>query len=128
MNLKKRVVLMSAELSTLNQTQNNDRTAELERLMLEKGLKFGPATGSYKGTLEKSFVIDASEDILPVVDELARKFGQESVLVVDENQKATLIFSDGKKEVLGQMMAVDHENAGENWTLVNGQYFTVKVI
>jgi len=126
MKNRKRVILVSAELKTLPSQTNEARTKSLENALKTKGYNFSQVLGSYKGSLEKSFLIDASEDILKNVHSLAGYFGQESILVVDELQKATLIDSNGQKEVIGEMKQVNSLTGLEGWTLVNGLFFTVK--
>lgn len=126
MNVKKRIAIISAELSTLTPNENSLRTSSLENALKTKGYIYNEALGSYKGSLEKSFIIDASEDIIKDLMGLARFFKQESILVVDELQNAVLMYSNGKNESIGQMNQINSAKGLESWTLVNGLFYTVK--
>lgn len=125
MNTKKRVILMSAELSTLTSFENADRTESLRMLLTNKGYNITSVLGSYKGKLERSFLIDASEDIVKPLQGVAGYFGQESILVVNEDQKANLIYSNGKTEQIGTMSQVNFIGDKDSWTLVNGLFYSV---
>lgn len=126
MNNKKRVILISAELSSLSKEANHSRTVGLEAILSWKGYKFSKALGSYKGSLETSFVVDASEDIVNNLMDIAKTASQESILVVNEDRKATLLYCNGKSEVLGEMIHIEPSEAIDSYTLVNGNYFKVK--
>jgi len=126
MNTKKRVVLMSAELSTLSSFDNASRTESLRMLLTNKGYNITSVLGSYKGKLERAFLIDASEDIIKPLTGVAGYFGQESILVVNEDQKSSLIYANGKTEFIGTMGTIDNIDKVENWTLVNGLFYSVK--
>jgi hypothetical protein len=126
MNIKKRIVILSAELKELTSLQNEYRTSSLKNALETKGYNFVQALGTYKGSLEKSFVVDASEDVLKPLQALAGFFRQESILVVNEDQKAILMYSNGQNEKLGQMTQVNSITGLDSWTLVNGLFYTVK--
>ena len=117
---------MSAELSTLSSFDNASRTESLRILLTNKGYNFTSVLGSYKGKLERSFLIDASEDIVKPLQGVAGYYKQEAILVVNEDQKASLIYNNGKTEKIGTMTQVDLIDNQENWTLVNGLFYTVK--
>lgn len=122
----KRVVLISAELSNLSKETNMSRTVGLEAVLSWKGYKFTKALGSYKGSQETSFVVDASEDIVNNLLEIAKTASQESILVVNEDRKASLLYPSGKSEFLGEMIHIEPSEAIDSYTLVNGNYFKVK--
>jgi len=134
MNIKKRVVIISAELKELNNSANDKRTVKLGADLLLYGLKFSRALGSYKGTTEKSFIVDASEDSsLKRVKVLAEMFNQESILIVqdDVSRSAELHFTaTGKVQRLGSIVSMTAIEASQedNWTLDLSQnlYFGVK--
>ena len=127
MKVFKRIVILSAELKSLEKHVNYGRTQNLKRLLDSKKYNYVEALGSYKGSQEKSFVVDASEDIIQQLRSLADFFKQESILVVDELQKATLIYCNGKKESIGEMISVSSLKGLENWTMINNDLmYTVK--
>jgi len=126
MNTKKRIILISAELSSLTSPENDQRTSSLKNLLTNKKYNFGQVLGSYKGSLEKSFIVDASEDVVKPLQLIASVFKQESILVVDELQNATLLYGNGKIEKIGTMSQVNSINGLGSWSLVNGLFYTVK--
>ena len=131
MNIKKRVVLISAELKTLSQVENVQRTARLGADLMMFGLGYKRAFGSYNGSIEKSFVVDASEDTaLEHLRDLASEYGQESILVVqdDANRSADLFFTFPKTiQRLGSFQAITALESRdlESWSLVDNQYYGI---
>ena len=126
MKTRKRIVLISAELSTLTGPENEQRTSNLKTLLNNKNYKFNAVMGSYKGSIEHSFIVDASEDIVGNLKALASYFKQESILVVDEMNKAALHYFNGKVDQLGEMIQVNSISGLDSWTLVNQLFYTVK--
>jgi len=133
MNIKKRVVIISAELKGLSEVENNRRTAKLATELRLHQLKFKRALGSYKDTTETSFIVDASEDITRKLAVLAETFEQESILIVQDDaaRNADLFFVfTGKTERIGQISHLTSIEASkeDNWTLdlENNLYFGVK--
>jgi hypothetical protein len=125
MNIKPRIVLFSLQTS---ETDNKEFQPYVENLLSEYGFK--RLIGSYKGSLEQSYLVVASEDkALYLVLGLARKFNQESVLIVDEERKATLKYiGSGETVKLGQFVSVSAIEAQglENWTLDGTNYYSVR--
>lgn len=77
-----------------------------------------PAEGSYKGDKELSFVItNPSRHIMKVIGSIIRHFNQESILVVDKDHKANLLYSKtGKLEEIGSLQFAENVNEGEDYT------------
>jgi hypothetical protein len=106
---------------------------DIERLSLW-GLK--PTVqllGSYKGKKNPSYLIEieSKQELRRVLD-CAKEANQESVLFLDQDRNATLMFIDmfvGDIE-LGRLVAVSEEEAKkeENWTFnpVTGVYYITK--
>lgn len=94
--------IISAELSSLKASENKARTLILVREMLELGLDFVAVKGVYKGVAERSFVV--FEHGMPTgwILDTMRKFGQESILAIESDNKATLVYADGSAECLGK--------------------------
>jgi len=126
MNNKPRIVFFSIQTPTTN---NSDYIGYVESIISKYGFK--EVLGSYKGVLEKSYMVIAKEDkALEQVMGLAEQFNQESVLIVDENRKATLKFVDGgelDKTELGNFVSISALEAQnlENWTLAGTNYYSV---
>lgn len=94
------------------------------------GLPFKVCLGSYKGKLERSYMVKAKtlSDNMRVF-ELAMQHGQESVLTVDRYGNASLLYLDGSKRIenVGNFGEIDRDMQGEldNWTLTeDGKLFT----
>lgn len=120
MNLIKRIVIFAV----------NDENMELKLTTgFVQDFKPKRVLGSYKGILETSFVANAdTDDKLDAVIQLAKQYNQESVLIIDEQRRASLFFiKTGQYEPIGDFRAVDAETAKslDNWTLDGTQYYAV---
>ncbi|QGF20952.1 hypothetical protein MA13_gp08 [Pectobacterium phage MA13] len=125
MKLPNMLVVMSACQSALADLKNDSNTAELNRL-LSYSYHYGPAMGCYKGKLEDSFVVQV-DDFREVghLVELAERFKQESILLVDSRDKAFL-YVLGTKEMrpLGPLYQTDRiPESADAFTLYNGLYY-----
>lgn len=89
----KNFVILSAERSELNAFQNMGNTLEMKEALTRRSMEFIEVNGVYKGTKEKSFAVkmNSSGDI-HWIKAVARFFKQESVLAVDANKRAVLVF------------------------------------
>lgn len=127
MNISRQVVILSAETKTESTESNNRRTNNLEACLGDLNLAARRATGVYNGTQETSFVvlINDQTDIDTLKDFAFKSFGQESILHVDSNQEAVLIFNDGKTEGLGRLEQVSKEIATgrDNYTIMGDSYY-----
>lgn len=125
MKLPNMLVVLSACQSALADDKNERNTAELNRL-LKSSYKYGPATGCYKGQLEDSFVVQADDfrDIGHLV-ELAARFKQESILLVDSRNKAFLYVLETKEmRQLGPLYQTDRiPESADAFTFFNGMYY-----
>jgi hypothetical protein len=62
----------------------------LGQQLAARGFNPSPVEGAYNGTPEKSWIVDVTEAPLLYVMELAKRYGQESVLVIDSECVAWL--------------------------------------
>lgn len=108
--------------------QKDHQIKRFMRFALRTNLGFKPLRGCYKGKPERSFIVNAKDwrKVQPFV------IGQESVLLLhDYNRadvpKATMIYSDGKREELGLFCQATAEvtKHRESWTFdpLSGCYF-----
>lgn len=101
----------------------NDLNKENE--LRSQGLK--EFLGCYKGQTEVSFmdVIDSKNGLEKILD-LAKKYNQESILKIDENNKASLIIVDTKDCIpLGQWTEVSSIEGLENYSVSqNGKIYS----
>lgn len=127
MNITQQVVILSGELSTVN--DNTRRTALLNDMIAELRLPFKRANGVYKGQSENSFVVIVNDqtDIDTLANFAFKSFGQESILHQDANQEARLIFANGTTQRLGRLEQVSKELAEslENYTVMDGKFYAV---
>jgi hypothetical protein len=115
-------LIMSAELRARTPAQDREnvaRTNELHRQLNARGITFVPALGSYKGVEERSVcALVYDSDDYDWLLQLAARYGQESVLVVDLNRVARLVYMAGGVERIGMMERVPEHVARERdgWT------------
>lgn len=93
-------VVISAERETWRDDMNQWRTASLESQIAHRDLAYVRVDGVYKGRAERSFVVflpaDRAAYTLEMLRGLARHWGQESILHVDANRGAELLYTDGR--------------------------------
>lgn len=122
-------VIFSAELASWSPAVNASRTEFLKRQLEARGLDFAPVLGSYKGVKEHSFIVLAPESssAFDQCVSIARHWGQESILSVDANRHATLVYlsatgAEGspiaRLESIGTFRAVSSTEAAQldGWT------------
>lgn len=147
MNIKPKIVILSAELSSLCPVENSARTQRLKKVLTDLHLSCGnfsnivEINGVYKGVMEDSFCISLKDDAWETELETLKgfaldNFGQEAVLFSDANRATELLFKDGQ-EFIGKLTSVSKEEAiqSENYSykdvynrgnLVRTDYFMVK--
>lgn len=94
--------------------------SKIEHDLKSKSLGFKIVKGSYKGTLETSILVIVDTDAKwNFIQDLAFRDGQESILLVNENRKANLVYRDYSVEPIGDFRNVSAVQAAEleNWTL-----------
>mgnify|MGYP003341069796 CR=1 FL=1 len=124
-----KVMILSAELSTLDKDTNEQRTAQLRQLLNDNNLPYIQCVGSYQGVEEVSFAVVVNvEQAKSMVIEMGQMFGQECVLYRDNYGHCSLLYSD-REESIGTMIAVPEAKAMEHdsWTYnpVAETYFIV---
>ena len=67
--------------------------------------------GCYKGEDERSYIIDAVENNLDEILDFAKQYNQESILHLDNQRLATLIFDRDNSVSLGRFKSVSESNA-----------------
>lgn len=127
---KNKFTILSAELSTLSESENAKRTELLRQMLADIKVDFLEAKGCYKGSEEVSFIVDTPDiAVFNTVYSFAKKqFNQESVLYVDENQEATLMYSkDFEMEKLGVFGQVNPKRLEtlDAYTVIDGTLYAV---
>ncbi len=126
--------IVSGALSVYNPRMNADRTDSLERWLRAEGFATVQVNGCYKGEREPAILVlddRADNDVCEqAVIRLARQYDQESVLAVDANRQARLIFcAFGNVNAIGRWHAVNVDTVmnkpDASYTERAGQYYTV---
>ena len=113
MNTFPKIVIFSAELSSLSKKENFIRTDELDSWLANNGYCFKLVQGCYKGNFEFSFCITLGEyeAIAPLIA-IANHYGQESILISNERRESDLInLKTQEITYLGRLKAVSYEMA-----------------
>ena len=109
---KKPFVIISAERFTNTIEENEKKHNELMTQLKKDKFSIKEVEGVYKGTVEKSIIVILNKRWLAVelatFKNYAAIFNQESILFVDEERNASLIFPYNKEnsEKLGKFIAV----------------------
>ncbi len=122
------ILILSAYQVSETQATNSKNHIVLGNSFKSAGVKFRYCTGVYKGTKEPSFMIDNNPDNLEVAIKIAQQFDQESILQMDNEGKAQLIFLKNRpKKTLGFINVSNIEPEGD-YTYVNDtqEYVTFK--
>ncbi len=126
--------IVSGALSVYNPRMNADRTDSLERWLRAKGFATVQVTGCYEGDREPAILVlddRADNDVCEqAVIRLARQYDQKSILAVDANRHARLIFCEFENtKAIGRWHAVNADtvinNPSASYTERAGQYYTV---
>lgn len=109
-------VVISAERVEYTDAVNQWRTDSLASQLAARDLRFIPVDGVYKGRAEHSFLVflppDHAAYTLTMLRQLGKRWGQESVLHVDANRGAELLYTDGRGPIdLGQWQTVSATEA-----------------
>ena len=124
----KPILILSAYQISETQATNSKNHLLLGTSFKSAGVKFRHCTGVCKGAKEPSFIIDNNPDNLEVAIKIAQQFDQESILQMDNEGRAQLIFLKNRpKKVLGFISVSNIEPEGD-YTYVNDtqEYVTFK--
>lgn len=132
MNIFTPFYIVSAALSHESARSNVDRTDSLERWLRKEGYATVQVNGCYKGETEPAVLVvdDRPGNGLcaMAVLRLARQYGQESILAVDANRLAGLIYcASGGFKSIGHWRGAPEEIAKSRdaYTERAGQYYIV---
>jgi hypothetical protein len=109
-------LVISAERPEYSAPVNEWRTSSLRSQLESRDLQFAAVDGVYKGTAERSFVVflpvENRDYVRSMLLGLGRRWGQESVLHVDANRGAELVYLDDRApEELGVWQTVPADEA-----------------
>lgn len=130
MSYTKNITTLSAELNTLSDSENQNRTELLERMLIDLKFDYVVAEGCYKGDTEISFIVKTPDvTTFNVLYSIAKnQFDQESVLYVDGDSNAMLMYSENfGMESIGVYSQVNPKRIEEldAYTIVDGSVYSV---
>lgn len=138
MNTQTPFFILSADRVEYGEDINADRRNMLERQLTARDVEFHQVQGSYNGLREVSYVVFGHDSRTEsVVFQLARRYGQDSVLSVDANRLAILIYLHPgmggpdvrRTEVIGQWRTLSTgEPLPQSYTTVNGASYTTAAL
>ena len=104
-------------------TKKHDYTGELHSDMLVSQKPYRVVKGCYKGIKELAFLVYGMNRTMMLL--LMVKYNQDSILYVDNERRATLLYQDGRIEYIGIFKNVSEERALREfaYTELDGRYF-----
>lgn len=139
MNIETPFIVLSSDRAQYHEELNAARRDTFEHQLRARGLDFKRVIGAYKGASEVSYIV-----LVPTTGDeqnavrLARRYGQESVLLVDANRYASLIYlNEGEggisiKEIKGigfwRETTESDATAGDAYTRDGDRYYTTRAL
>lgn len=86
--------------------------------------RFKPVIGSYKGSIERSYLtsVDNQGDVIA----LAKAFKQESILFVVNNEAFLLMLADNLKIKLGSALVHVDRPTNDAFTIIDNMFYEVR--
>lgn len=119
-------MIVSAEKAGLSAAENALRTETLRRQLESEELPPVAVQGRYNGSQEASFLVGAAEGSpeANAVERLAWHWQQDSVLYIDPDKRAYLVFPNGARRVLGPLKEISGDAEPLSYTqFPNGRRF-----
>ena len=128
MNLRDRLIFLSAESRKLNIAENLKRGEELRKLLSVQGCRFSDTKNYYKGVYENGFVIKPvnEEQAKSLRDMVFKLYEQDSVLERDADGLAHLVDKNGSYKTLGKLKKVNDVKDLERYIEINGSIYTTE--
>lgn len=130
--INKKCVIISAEDSTCSDNFNKRETDELESILKKRNASYKHLVGSYRGHREASFLVELDDNFdLDSAKYYSHRFGQESILLLDEDRNASLHYLDDQwvDDRIGKLKAITNNEAIklEAWSYcpLNNQFYGV---
>lgn len=117
-------VMLSAERTNLSPTENKVRTINLKRDLKNLTDDLVMSDSKYEGSREKSYLASIRPEDIPKVRQLARKYNQDSVIVVEDG-KARMEFRDGSSMKGNVHNMTEQVDAEDNYSSIGGVKFTI---
>jgi len=103
-------------------------TKKTEDYLKQQGIEYKRVQGVYKGTPEESFVVSNTPANAKIVNRIATKFNQDSIIHTDAEGNVKLIYNNGEEKFIGAMREVSPEETKtlQSYTFdpKSGKYFS----
>ena len=123
-------LIVSVDRPNLSDMQLNRRRKDFEYLLGRLNVRYEVAEGCWEGEREQSYMIklDGSKHYRKIRDVAFGRFDQDAVLKVSAYGGATLLFSDGQEEPIGEFIQVNEKPEDQCYTqrFSDGAVFVVK--
>ena len=125
MNTSQPFVIFSVYETKNSDNYNRARHLAFREWLTDEDIPFVECQGVYKGESEQCFLLADDERGLQVAENAANTYGQESILLVDANKAATLVYRDGTREPIGVWTSFDLEEGNEpdSYTIHKGRTY-----
>ena len=131
------LVVLSACRTENTVEENANNTQHLHEMLTALGYQHTLTIGQYKGVRESSFVVKLYPPIeipFSIIKMLAFSFHhktrQKSILLVDSQDEASLIYADGSTLPLGRFIEIinptSQQLSTQNYTQIGDRYFTCR--
>jgi hypothetical protein len=103
--------------------QNEVNLHKTKRLLDYYNIDYTEVLGCYKGSTEQSLRVPMAA--LGVIKAIAGKYNQESILLVDAENRVSLLFQNGETMDLGRLQEISEAEAfnSEAWSLIGNKYY-----
>ncbi len=116
-------IIFSVFRSETSVMQNEINLHKTRKLLDYHGIDYTEVLGCYKGSKEQSLRVPMAA--LEVIKAIANKFNQESVLLVDSENRVSLLFQNNESMGLGMLKEITEFEAlnSEAWSLIGNTYY-----
>lgn len=118
-------IIFSAEHFKRDEENNAKAAYSLIGYLNMVNMPYSEVMGSYKGTTENSVMLSGNHKTLQSARDLGRIYGQESILVIQDDDSAALHYlKTGKVEPIGTFQQVDTVDGLDAYSVIDGKFYT----
>ncbi len=136
MTVRNPIMIITASKSNLNKTENANRNARLVHALHQTfghSISFEPCTGMYQGESEDSYCVYLPVDpmkgsgIAIHLREIAAVFDQDSILCVDAEMNASIVYLDATESIKGPWTALPEGVPADtdDYTVIRGVTYQI---
>ena len=119
-------IFISTDRHDVPQGTNSSNFITFHESLTLAGKPFRVARGRYQGIEERSFVLEHSIENMGIALESAKVFNQDSILVLDNEGRGTLVYIDGRPDEVIGFINVGTERPQGDFTKIGSQYITFR--